>query len=90
MLGALDGRTPVPMELSNEWGLKPARQVGTPGQDWSNYSGRQDSAVPWWRRGYGLPQPQPVQPQPVQPQAPDEDLAQAPAAQEPEPEPSQP
>jgi membrane peptidoglycan carboxypeptidase len=70
MLGALKGRTPVPMELSNEWGLKPARQVGTPSQDWSTYSGYRETEVPWWRRGYGLPEPQPVQPQP-QPVNPD-------------------
>jgi membrane peptidoglycan carboxypeptidase len=38
MLGALAGKAPVPMELSNQWGLRPARQVGTPPQQ-----------IPWWR-----------------------------------------
>jgi membrane peptidoglycan carboxypeptidase len=35
MEGALAGRDPVPMDLQNQWGLGPARQVGTPGQNWS-------------------------------------------------------
>ena len=32
MSGALRGSEPVPMQLSNQWGLRPARQVGTPPQ----------------------------------------------------------
>ncbi len=30
MLGALEGKKPVRMELKNQWGLGPARQVGSP------------------------------------------------------------
>lgn len=32
MSGALSGSEPVPMQLTNQWGLRPARQVGTPPQ----------------------------------------------------------
>lgn len=30
MLGALEGKKPVAMELRNQWGLQPARQAGSP------------------------------------------------------------
>ena len=52
MLGALQGSAPVPMELNNEWGLRPARQAGTPYQR----SQRVAPDVPWWQRalpGFG-------------------------------------
>ncbi|MGB8022091.1 MAG: transglycosylase domain-containing protein [Candidatus Nanopelagicales bacterium] len=32
MMGALAGSRPVAMDLQNQWGLKPARQAGTPAQ----------------------------------------------------------
>lgn len=32
MAGALEGKEPVAMELENQWNLRPARQVGSPGQ----------------------------------------------------------
>ena len=32
MLGALQGSEPVPMNLENQWNLRPARQVGSPAQ----------------------------------------------------------
>jgi membrane peptidoglycan carboxypeptidase len=54
MEGALADSPPVPMELRNEWGLRPARQGGVPSQ-------RSQSAapeVPWWQRsfpGFGDP-----------------------------------
>jgi membrane peptidoglycan carboxypeptidase len=51
MEGALAGKDPVPMKLSNEWNLRPARQAGTPSQ-YSNYAPSTDS-TPWWRRDYG-------------------------------------
>ena len=48
MLGALEGSDPVPMELSNEWGLLPARQGGSPYQR-SQYAAPE---VPWWQRTF--------------------------------------
>ncbi len=42
MQGALTGSPPAAMELSNEWGLLPARQAGSPRQQ------RRDFGLPWW------------------------------------------
>jgi membrane peptidoglycan carboxypeptidase len=50
MQGALAGKDPVPMELRNEWDLRPARQAGTPSQ-YSRSAPSTDS-TPWWRRDY--------------------------------------
>ncbi|HEX6888174.1 MAG TPA: transglycosylase domain-containing protein [Candidatus Nanopelagicales bacterium] len=50
MEGALQGSDPVPMDLQNQWNLKPARQVGTPGQSWQSSEPDQGPA-PWWQRG---------------------------------------
>ena len=51
MLGALAGSAPVAMELQNEWGLGPARQVGTPYQ-----RAQVTPESPWWQRNYGQDQ----------------------------------
>ena len=48
MEGALADSAPVPMQLSNEWGLLPARQASTPYQR-SRYA---EPDVPWWRRTF--------------------------------------
>lgn len=49
MLGALEGSEPVPMQLSNEWGLLPARQSGTPYQR-AQWAPPSQDEVPWWQR----------------------------------------
>ena len=51
MLGALQGSPPVAMDLQDEWGLRPARQVGTPYQQAAQV---EPTAPPWWQRDYGL------------------------------------
>ena len=51
MLGALSGSAPVAMDLQNEWGLGPARQVGTPYQ-----RAQVTPESPWWQRNYGQDQ----------------------------------
>jgi membrane peptidoglycan carboxypeptidase len=52
MEGALEGKDPVPMELRNEWNVRPARQAGTPAQG-SVYVPRvADTDVRWWERAY--------------------------------------
>ena len=48
MLGALEGSDPVPMDLRNEWGLRPALQAGSPYQR-STYAAPE---VPWWQRTF--------------------------------------
>ena len=47
MQGALAGSDPVPMELKNEWNLRPARQ-GSPSQRATVVA----PSVPWWQRAY--------------------------------------
>ncbi len=48
MQGALAGSDPVPMELRNEWNLRPARQ-GSPSQ---RATVEAAPTVPWWQRAY--------------------------------------
>ncbi len=48
MQGALAGSDPVPMELRNQWNLRPARQAGSPSQQSAPVSPEK----PWWQRGY--------------------------------------
>lgn len=60
MLGALEGKAPVAMDLQNEWNLKPARQAGTPYQQ---QRAEEQPNVPWWQRQYPQQEVQPV-PQP--------------------------
>ena len=67
MLGALEGRDPVPMQLSNEWGLQPARLAGTPSQDWRYYSSENSTESPWWQRPYGISRGERVPIQPTEP-----------------------
>jgi membrane peptidoglycan carboxypeptidase len=51
MQGALAGKDPVPMELRNEWNLRPARQAGTPSQQAVRSAVTRESApLPWWQR----------------------------------------
>jgi membrane peptidoglycan carboxypeptidase len=51
MEGALAGKDPVPMELRNQWNLRPARQAGTPSQQVVRSSAATESApLPWWQR----------------------------------------
>jgi membrane peptidoglycan carboxypeptidase len=50
MEGALKGKDPVPMELRNEWNLRPALQAGTPAQG-SVYVPT-SNPTPWWQRQY--------------------------------------
>jgi len=50
MQGALAGKDPVPMDLRNEWNLRPARQTGTPSQT-ASYE-RRTPTTPWWQRQY--------------------------------------
>ena len=49
MLGALKGSDPVPMELKNQWGLGPARQVGSPSLR-PPVAPRPEVVTPWWQR----------------------------------------
>ena len=51
MLGALKGSEPVPMELKNQWGLRPARQAGSPSLG-SRYvaPAQPQTPLPWWQR----------------------------------------
>ncbi|MGB7982444.1 MAG: transglycosylase domain-containing protein [Candidatus Nanopelagicales bacterium] len=48
MQGALAGSDPVPMELRNEWNLRPARQGGSPSQRAVPVA----PSAPWWQRAY--------------------------------------
>ena len=51
MLGALKGSEPVPMELKNQWGLRPARQAGSPSLGSPYVAPAQpQTPLPWWQR----------------------------------------
>ncbi len=49
MLGALQGSDPVPMDLNNQWGLRPARQAGSPSLRLP-VAPQPEAVLPWQQR----------------------------------------